>query len=177
MRVPKKRETILFGVTVAVIIATVLFATVVAPQWQRRRQGLNDVRSLQLSLAKMRGDLLVKDKIEAVYAQLQPYMASQGSDQQEISAFTCGLNDVYSKLKLKIRSVKILPVTREPSCRRFAVKIEMEGATSHVLSFLSALAVHPDPIRIDRFDLKTLAAPDQIHGAFVISKVVVEPLK
>jgi Tfp pilus assembly protein PilO len=173
----KRRDTILFGVTVAVILGGLLFAAVVRPQWQRRRQGLQDVRGLQLTLAKMRGDLLVKDRIEAVYAQLQPYMGQHGSDQQEISAFTRDLNDMYSKLKLKIRSMKILPITREPSYRRFSVKIEVEGASSHVLALVSAVATHPDPIRIDQFDLKAQSVTDQVQGSFAISKIVVEPLK
>lgn len=173
----KKRETILFGLTMVVILAGVLFTIVIRPQWQRRRQGLQEVHNLQLALTKMRGDLLVKDRIEALYARLQPYMVQHGSDQQEISAFTRDLNEVYSKLRLKIRSVKILPVTSEPFYRRFAVKIEMEGASAHILAFVSAIATHPDPIRIDRCDLKAQAITDQVHGAFVISKVVVEPVK
>jgi len=173
----KRREMILFSVTVAAIVGGLLFAAVVRPQLQRRRQGLQNIRGLQLTLAKMRGDLLVKDRIEAMYAQLQPYMGQHGSDQQEISAFTRDLNDMYSKLKLKIRSMKILPIAREPSFRRFSVKIEVEGASSHVLALIAAVATHPDPIRIDEFDLKAQSVTDGVHGSFVISKVVVEPLK
>jgi len=170
--VRNNREKLLAIIAAGVITGAVMFTAVISSQLKERKRRLERMHQLQLKLTKMKGDLLIKDRIDEVYSRIEPLIASNGTEQQEISQFTRELGDLYSKLNVKIRSVKILPMVNEEFYRRLAVKIEMSGHIKNILNFISCVETYPDPIRIEQFDLKTRDTVDNIQASFLVSKVV-----
>jgi Tfp pilus assembly protein PilO len=172
----KKREKILGVMTSAVIVGAMVHITAFKPQLRRYDRLEHNLQQLQLKLIKMRGDLLIKDRIDEIYTSQAPLLRNNGTDQQEISEFTRYLYRLYSRLDMKIKSVKILPVQEDESSRKLMVRLEMTGKISHMVKFISSVAASPEAIRIEQFSLQTEEQVDTVQGSFLISKVVA-PLK
>ena len=168
----QNREKLLAVVAAMVIVGTVVFSVVINPQLKERKLRLARMHQLQLKLTKMKGDLLIKDRIDDAYSQIEPLITSNGTEQQEISLLTRQLNDLYSRLNVKIRSVKILPTVTEDFYRRLSIKIEMAGHIRDILKFVSLVETYPNPIRIEQFGVKAREIADDIQSSFLITKVV-----
>lgn len=170
------REKVLAIIAAIVVFGGIVFGVFIEPQLDERRARLARMNKLKLMLVKMRGDLLMKDRIDSAYLQIEPLITSNGSDQQEKAAFTRELSDVYSKLNVKPRSINILPTDDgEEYCRRLSVKIVMQGHIREILNFILAVENNPKPVRIEQFDLRTREVVDNVQMTFVISKVVGSP--
>jgi len=171
----KKNHDKLLAIIVAILILSVIiFTAIIEPQLKERRIRVERMHQLQLDLAKMKGDLLIKDRIDSIYSQIKPLIISNGTDQREISLFTRELNDLYSELDIKIRSVKILPISDEEFYKRLSVKIEMSGHIKNILSFIFSIENHPIPIRIEQLDLRAGEIVDNVQASFLITKIVAE---
>ena len=168
----KNREKTLAIVTAVVIAGVLLFSTIIQPQLTKHKQLTEYRQKLQLKLAKIQGDMLVKDRIDNIYKQIEPLIVSTGTDQQQISLFTRELSNLYSKLNLKIRSVKILPNANEDFYKRLLIQIEMSGQIKDVLNFVLSVEVYRNPIKIERLDIKAQETPDHVQLTLVISKVI-----
>ena len=166
------REKVLAVVTMSLVLGAAIFIVVIEPQLKEHKARLMRMNQLRLKLTKMKGDLLVKDRIDSVYAQIEPLIASSGTDQQEISLFTRELSDLYSKRNIRTRTIKILPLTNEEFYRRLSVRIEMSGHIREILNFIASIEKHPNPIRIEQFDIKSREIVDNVEASFVITKVV-----
>ena len=171
----KNREKLLAITAATVTVGAVTFTIVIKPQLAERKLCLKRMHQLQSKLTKMRRDLLIKDRIDNVYSQIEPLIAGNGTKQQEISLFTRELSDLYSKLNVKIRSVKILPFANEEFYSRLSTKIEMSGPIKDILSFIFSVETYPNPLKIEQFDLRAQEVMGNIQASFLISKVVVEP--
>lgn len=171
----KNREKLLALIAATVTVGAVTFTTVIKPQLEERKLRLKHMHQLQSKLTKMRRDLLIKDRIDKVYSQIEPLIAGNSTEQQELSLFTRELSDLYSKLDVKIRSVKIPPPTNEEFYRRLSIKIEMSGRIKNILSFIFSVETYPNPLKIEQFDLRAQEVMGNIQASFLISKVVVEP--
>jgi len=172
-----KRERFLALVTGLLIVAVVLALVIIEPQLKRRKARLVRVHELELQLMKMRQDVLLKNRIDLAYKQIEPLVAGTRSEQQEISAFTRELGDLYSRLAVKTRSVKLLPTVREPFYCQLSVRIEMQGHIRELLKFVHAVETHGTPIRINELVLRAQEAADQVDGSLLITKVVTDVSK
>ncbi|MFC1677111.1 type 4a pilus biogenesis protein PilO [Planctomycetota bacterium] len=171
----KNREKLWAVITVILLAGIFIFTVVIDPQL-KKRQGLTEkLGQLQINLTRIKGDVLVKDRIDQIYSQIEPLIATTGTEQQQISAFTRQLSDIYSKLNVKIRSVKILPATNENFYKRLSIKIEMTGNVKDFLRFVQTVERHSEPIKIEQFDLKAKETRDNVQVSMVISKVVCGP--
>jgi len=168
------REKRLAVVTALLLVCSVMFGAIISPQLEERRIRLERLHGLELKLTKMESDLLMKDRIESVYSQIEPLIARTGTDQQEISLLARNLGELYSKLNVKIRSVKILPVLREQFYRRFSIKVEMTGHVRDVVSYILAVERSDNALRIERIDLKARDITDNVQGTFLITKIVAD---
>jgi len=173
--VDNKREKRLAIITGGVILGAAVFTFVIRPQLQHHRARLQHLRDLQLKLAKMKADLLARDKIDKMYSQVEPLISSKSSDQQELSALTREVSDLYSNLNVKIRSVKILPISREKFYRRLAVKIEMTGHIRNILQFIFSVERYQYPLRIEKLELAAQEISDNVKATVLITKVITEP--
>jgi len=169
------REKWLAVIAGVVIFGAAVFTFVIRPQLSRYQGRLQHLRDLQLRLAGMKGDLLARDRIDKMYSQIEPLVTSKNTDQQELSALTRELSDLYANLNVKIRSVKILPVTREKSYRRLAVKIEMTGHIRSILQFIFAIEIYRCPLRVEKVQLVAREIPDNVQATVLITKVITEP--
>ena len=168
----KKREKLLAIATAAILISIFLFTMIIDAQLKQHKALSSQFSQLQLDLTRARGNLLIKDRIEKAYSQIEPLIASQGSQQQQISDFTRLLDQIYSKINVKIRSVKILPVADENYYRKLTIRIEMKGFVKDFLKFIDAVEQHTEPIRIEQFDLTSQQTKDNIMASMIISKIV-----
>jgi len=173
--IQNQREKYLAGIAAAVIVAAAVYSTVLTPQLRRRKLNLQRFGELQLKLARMKGDLLVKDRIDSIYSEIEPLISSSNTDQHEISLLTREMSELYSDLDVKIRSVKILPVTQEQFYRRLGIKIEMTGPIRNILQFIVLVESYQDPLRIDRLELTAQQIVDSVKATFLITKVIAEP--
>lgn len=167
-----KREKLLAIVTVAILGSVFLFTTIIDPQIEKHKVLSSQLAQLQLDLTKAKGNLLIKDRIEKAYAHIEPLIAIKGSQQKQISDFTRLLDQIYSKLNVKIRSVKILPTTDENYYQKLSIRIEVAGFVKEFLKFIEAVEQHKEPIRIEQFDLTSQDTKDTIMVSMVISKIV-----
>lgn len=171
----KSREKVLAIITISVILGAVAFTAIIEPQLKERKAHLALMRQLQLKLTKMKGDLLLKDRIDDIYSQIEPLIASNGTNQQEISLFTRELSNLYSKLNVRTKTIKILPIINEEFYRRLSVKIEMSGHVREILNFILSVETYPNPIRIEQFDIKAWEIVDNVQVSFLVTKVVAQP--
>jgi Tfp pilus assembly protein PilO len=172
LRDTKSREKLLAVITAAILAAVFIFTAVIEPQLKRHRQISGELAQLQLDLTKAKGNLMVKDRIEKIYSQIEPLIVAEGTEQQQISGFTRLLDQIYSKLNVKIMSVKILPIADENYYRRLSIRIEMAGHIEDFLKFIEAIEEHPEPIRIEQFDLTAEESKDSVRVSMIISKIV-----
>jgi hypothetical protein len=107
-----------------------------------------------------------------LYQQIEPLLESGENQQQEMSLFTRQLSDIYSKLNVKIRSVKILPVSNENFYRKLAIKLEMSCHVKELLKFVYELETIGEAVKIEKLDLKTADIADNLRLCLLISKVV-----
>jgi len=170
----KKREKLLAIVTAAILASLFLFTSFIEPQLKKQNALSSRLSQLQLELTRARANLLIKDRTEEAYNQIEPLIASQGSQQQQISNFTRLLDRIYSKLNVKIRSVKILPAANEIYYQKLSIRIEMTGFVKDFLKFIEAVEQHTEPIRIEQFDLTAQETKDTIIVSMIISKIVSE---
>ena len=168
----KNREKILVVLTMAIIITTVIFVSIIDPRLKERKTKRQQLSNLQLRLTKIKSDILVKDRIDNLYQQIEPLLESGENQQQEISLFTRQLSDIYSKLNVKIRSVKILPVSNENFYRKLAIKLEMSCHVKELLKFVHELETIGEAVKIEKLDLKTADIADNLRLSLLISKVV-----
>ena len=168
----KNREKFWAVLTIAIIIMVVVFVSIVDPRLKERRAKLDQLSNLQLRLTKMKSDILVKDRIDNLYQQIEPLLESGENQQQEISLFTRQLSDIYSKLNMKIRSVKILPVNNENFYRKLEIKLELSCHVKELLKFVHELETIGQPVKIEKLDLKTADIVDNLELCLLISKVV-----
>ena len=168
----KKREKRLAIVTAAILGSVFLFTTIIDPQLKKHKALFSRFAQLQIDLTKARGNLLIKDRIEKAYTQIEPLIAAQGSQQQQISNFTRLLDQIYSNINVKIRSVKILPVADESYYRKLAIRIEMKGFVKDFLKFIEIVEQHTEPIKIEQLELTSQETKDTVMASMIISKVV-----
>lgn len=168
----KKREKLLAVLTAVILGAVFLFTSIIEPQLKKHRELSGKLDQLQLDLTKARGNLLIKDRIEKTYNQISPLIAMQGSQQQQTSEFTRLLDQLYSKLNVKIRSIKILPVTDEIYFQKLSIRIEMTGFVNDFLKFIEAVELCQSPIKIEQLDLTAQELQDTVMASMIISKVV-----
>jgi Tfp pilus assembly protein PilO len=168
----KRREKPLAVLTVVILGAVFLFTSIIDPQLKKHRALSSRLAQLQLDLTKARGNLLIKDRIEKAYTQISPLIAVQNSQQQQISEFTHLLDQIYSKLNVRIRSVKILPAADENYYQKLSIRIEMTGFVKDFLNFIDAVEQCPAPIKIELFDLTTQELQDTVMASMIISRIV-----
>ncbi len=168
----KNREKILAVLTMTIITAAVIFVSIVNPKLTEHKTKLQQLSNLQLRLTKIKNDILIKDRIDNLYQQIEPLLESGENQQQEISLFTRQLSDIYSNLDMKIRSVKILPVNNDDFYRKLAIKLEMSCHIKELLTFVHELETIDQPVKIEKLDLKTDDTVDNIKLSLLISKVV-----
>lgn len=166
------RQKILAVITVVVVVCAFVFSFVVEPQLKRRQDCLAQMNKLQLMLTRMKGDLLIKDRIDNIYAQLEPIIAGEGTDQQEKSGFTRELSELYSKLDVTVTSTTMLPTAKEEFYRRLSAKVQMHGNVREIFRFILAVEAHSSPVRIEQFDFKAREIADDINATFLVTKVV-----
>jgi Tfp pilus assembly protein PilO len=168
----QKREKVLAIVTAIVIAAVLVFTIIIEPQLNNRGHRIEKLQQLKLKLVKMQGDILVKDRIEQLYSQIEALITTQRSEQEQISVFTRELSSIYSKLDIKIRSVKILPIINNTFHKSLLIRIEMTGYIKDFLKFILSIETHTSPLKIEQFDLKSQETRDQIRASLLVSKVV-----
>jgi len=169
----RHREKLLAAITVVVVVGVTAFTTIIEPQLDRNKELNGRLRLSQLKLAKMRGDLLVKDRIDSIYAGIEPLIAGTGSEQEEISTFARELHDLCSTLH--VRTMRILPTVKAESNMRLSSRIEMQGSVRDVFGFIARVAGHPRPMKIEQFDLKVQDIVDNAHASFLVTKIVAGP--
>lgn len=170
--ITNQREKILIRITAAVIIAVLLYNLIIGPQRVKQRQYQQQRQELELNLRKLQADFQIKDQTEALYQRIAPMLRCDQSDQQAISYFTRQLNEIYNPLALTIQSVKILPLIRDTHTRKLFIRIEIKGKVKQVITFISQLSKHPEPIKIEQFQLQATDIAEVIHTTFLISKIV-----
>lgn len=173
----KKREKLLAIITAATLGLVLLFTAIIDPQLKKHKILSSQLAQLQLDLTRARGNLRIKDRIEKAYVQISPLIATQNSQQQQKSNFTRLLDQIYSKLNVKIRSVRLLPPTDENHYQKLSIRIEMKAFVKDFIKFVDAVEQHTEPIRIEQFDLTSQETKDAIMVSMIISKIVSAPDK
>jgi len=167
-----QREKIL-GLSTAILIASVVFYVgMLEPQIKQHRALQKDLHNLQIRYTKMQTDVLMRDRINHAYEQVQHLIASTETEQQQISILTRELSDIYSNQDVKIKSVKILPSLKEPHYTQLTIKAELTGNVRNFIKLIGSLEVLNKPIRIDSFELRAQEATDMIHASLIITKIV-----
>jgi Tfp pilus assembly protein PilO len=166
------REKTLAVITAVVITGTLVFTTVAEPQLERCRRGQERLSALQLDLTQIQADMRIKDRIDQIYLEIQPLIKSDGTDQQEISLFTRELNELYSQLPVRIKSVKLLPTADQSFYRKLSINIEMTGTAKDIIQFINSVEASAKPIRIERLGMNAKEAVDTLQASFLITKVI-----
>ena len=165
-------EKLLMVITIITIVGIAVYTLVIEPQVTARRANLQRMHQLQLDLIKMRSDMLIKDQVEKTYAQVESLIHEAATDQQEISLFSRELNDLYSALPLRIRTVKIMPLIERQHYRKLSIKAEMTGNIKAMTKLIDAAESSSMPVRIEYLDLKARETTDDVLASFVFTKVV-----
>lgn len=169
-----KREKTLAVITAVVLFCAAVFFGIVLPEIQHYHLQKQRLSKMREKLAKMNGDLMVKDQIQNFYARIEHLLVSEETEQREISALTQELTDLYSSLNVKVRSIKILPVTKQEFYTKLAVRIEMTGHIRDILKMIFSLERYREPISIEKLELFAQDTTDRVKAVFTVTKVTAE---
>jgi Tfp pilus assembly protein PilO len=166
----KNREKIWAIITIIIVLVALVYTVILEPQIQKKEKSLQQMNQMRLKLAKMKTDVLMKDRTDKIYSIYEPIIASIGSDQQDISVFTRELRDMYKDLRVNIRTVIINPIAREEFFKQLSVKIEMSGNIRDILSFICKIDTYDRPIHIELLDIISQEITDNVKASFIITK-------
>jgi hypothetical protein len=120
----------------------------------------------------MKGDILIKDRIDRTYSQIGSLIKGVGTDQQEISLFSRELDSLVSRAIIKPGSVKILPVIHETHYRKLTIKLQTTDDIKKITGFINALESFEKPIRLEKIDFTAKERPDNVTASIVLTKIV-----
>lgn len=167
-----QREKILGLSTVIITLAVLFYIVMLEPQIKRHDVLRKQLDNLNVRYTKMRTDVLMRDRINNAFGQVQHLISTTGTEQQQISNFTRELSDVYSNQNIKVRSVKILPCLREPHYTQLTIKADLTGHIRDFIKLVSQLETLNKPVRIESFELNSQGPTDNIHVSLMITKIV-----
>ncbi|UCG49932.1 MAG: hypothetical protein JSU94_09135 [Phycisphaerales bacterium] len=169
------REKYLGVIALGVAIICVMFVVVIEPQLKQRKALLKRMYGLNLKLTKMQGDLLIKDRIDRIYAKLEPLIASSGTELRERVLLLTELRNMCSKAGVNPARQTLPPAENEDYYSRLSANIEIDGHVKDIVNFVITVEASPDPIRIESFNFNATNVEDNIHASFVISKIIATP--
>lgn len=168
----KSREKVLAVATAVVLGSVFVVNTIIEPQLSRRRELSLYKSQLQLDLTHAQGNLLMKDRTDRQFTQIRHLFSDMDTIQQEISHFARQLDDIYSKLSLEIRSVRLLPVTERNHYSQLAVRIEMISRMTEFIKFIQDIEGHDAPISIEQLDITAQETADTVMASMIITKII-----
>ena len=168
----KKREKLLLVLTVVLVASVFVYSSVIEPQMVKRSQLLDEYRQKQTQLTKMQADILVKDRIESSYQEIEPLIKSTGNDQEEMSAFSQEFQELNSEFSLKPKMIKFLPVVNNQDYRKILVKVELTGGIRNIVDFISSVENDKKAMKFEKVSFVAKNRDDNIQLSFVLSKVI-----
>ena len=172
MRALAKREKRLGAAFAVVAVGAVFYTQLLEPALHRRSLLTQQVFDLRVRLAKMRGDLLLRDRVEQRYARLSSQIRQTVSPDQETARFLVELEKLSAGLALGVTSVKPTPPTVTPTHTRLAVRIDLAGPTMELARFLGAIEQDDSAIRVERLQIVCRKRPGFVNANLTISKAL-----
>ena len=154
------------------LCGSLIFTAIIEPQLERGNDLSSKLEDLKDELFKAENNLQVKDEIEKVYAHIEPMISVEGNEKQQISEFTRLLDKLYSQLNVKIKSVKILPVTDKDHYQKLSIRIEMTCFMKTFLEFIHKVEELKEPVSIEQFDIRSQQTKDKIIASMIISRII-----
>ena len=167
-----KREKFIGVSAVIFLVGVMFYVLVVEDGMARYRAKANELDAVKVGYAKMRSDMMLKDRIAEKFGEIESSVVSSGNSQQEISVFSNELNDIYSKFGVSVRSIKILPVVNEKFYRKIKIRFEVEGQAKEVLRLIEAMESKEQAYRFEKVNIKAKQTRDNVNCGFVVSKIV-----
>lgn len=166
-----KREKVV-GVMAGVFLVSVMFYVMVVEDGiVKYRDKTRELESVKIGYFKMRSDMMLKDRITKKFGEIEDSVASAGGAQQEISAFSNELNNIYSKFGVSVRSIKILPVVNEEFYRKIKIKLEVEGGAKEIARLIEGIEENEQAYNLEKINIKAKQTTDNVVCGFVISKI------
>ena len=169
-----KREKLIALLTALVIVGALVFTSVVRPQLRKARQLRKQHADLELKALKIQNDLLQKNQVERKYALIKSLLASEGTEAQEMGAFSKELTQLYLRHGLRRNAEKPLPTLQEKSYRVLSMQIELQGQIGQVFSFIHSLEASENPIGIKRCEITARERRDEVKAKFNVDKIVAD---
>ena len=165
-------ELLLIITTVFVVVGALAYVMIIEPQLDKRKTLLTEMQNKKLELTRMRAEMHIKDRVENTYIELEPLIMGNGTDQQEISQFSRELNDLYSRLRVSIRSVRVLPLLKEEHYRKVSIRTEMTGNIRDIVRLIGSVETGKKPVRIEHLNITAADAVDHVKASFLLTKVI-----
>lgn len=168
----KRRERILSMLAGCLVGGLVIYKVCVGGVLAGYSEARAKTRELAVEWAKVQADVKVRDAMEEKYSRIEPMLANSGVEQRDISTFTRETGRVYSQRNLKVRSVRILPMTKGEYYGKLSLRVELSGEIGEILKLLGDIERMDSPVRVEEFEVSVQDRADNVRACFVISKMV-----
>ena len=172
MRRLNKREFAILVVCVALLLVFAARQWIVLPMLQSAGSIDDQIRVAQARLAKARGVLLLKPKVEGRYQRLVEVIGVAGSDAQEMSLVVYKVQAVANQANVHIANIQPQHTIVQETVSFFPVELEISGQWRNIAQFLYSLQSAPHYYFIDDLSLEKGADPSgMLSGRVTISRI------
>jgi hypothetical protein len=166
-----QRERRLAAVTGGAIAVAGFVWGLVDPQLTRQAALSEEVARKQSLLSEMRQNMLLKDRIERRYEQLQTMIRRPNDQEEELATFTKVLSSLQAGQGMQVGSLRILPPIEEGNYVRLLARLEMKGPIGNAMGLLDALSRASEPLRAERVELACRQQVDVVDVSLEISHI------
>jgi Tfp pilus assembly protein PilO len=121
------RERRLAGVTLAVVVAFVVFRAYVAPAAARWRHLKDQVAAAQAEVTVMEATLKLKKRIDKEYEGFQALLAGSRSDEEDMAALLKEVYEAATQNSVDVYSIDPLPTEYREACRLLGARLVLRG--------------------------------------------------
>ena len=148
-----KRERLLFGVTVALIAASLVYWIFYIPVKNSLEAQNRSLNKEILQLKKFRTIIASEKEIREAYARKIHHMQSNQSEKEETALLLTKIDTIAKKSNIHLNSIKPLAPSKEEFYTTTKVDIHIETNMASLLTFIynlsdSDLAIHIEKLKI-----------------------------
>ena len=167
-----QRERRLLGIVALSLTALVVTRFVWFPMLRRREAIRVRLAEAELQQRVVQRNLLARSAVEESFAGLKEYLQEERSDEEELSSFLESLDEMFSRMSLRIGTMRALPPEAAPSFKKHTVQLEVTGSLSQVSRLITEISRSRLPIRTERLDVIASSTPGHVHATLWVSEVI-----
>jgi len=169
-----RRESRLFYLTLAVIIAWACQAIIVKPVSTNWRRLEEEIAADRLKLEKSERLIRREKSINSDYERAAASLKMSGTTEEEMAKFLTEIESLANSAGVHINEIKPLPTKKLDLYRKFYADLELEGEMAQISRFMRSVQTSPNLLAIDKLSLSSKqGGSNLLLCRIVISKMAI----